>query len=106
MRENADQRTIEEQLAKIASELRQIKVVVVVLFIVSPVGLYLLAPLWDLILALGVVGFWVIVAIAGGLIVLFCVARLTGLHKTLQLKRDELARILSEHNRRADDTRA
>ncbi len=104
MPENAEQRAVEEQFARIASELKQIKVVLVLLLIVSPVGLHLLGNLTGLITALGVVGFWLAVAIGAGVIVLLCVARLTGLHKALELKQDELTRILREHAQHEDGT--
>lgn len=106
MRENAEQRAVEERLAKITSELRQIKVVLVVLFLVSPVGVYLFADFTHLIAALGVVGFWIAMAVAGGFVLLLCLSRLTKLHKTLELSQDELARILREHDRREGNTPA
>ena len=106
MRENAEQRAVEERLAKITSELRQIKVVLVVLFLVSPVGMYLFGDFTRLIAALGVVGFWIAMAVAGGFVLLLCLSRLTKLRKTLELSQDELERILREHDRREGNTPA
>jgi hypothetical protein len=104
MRENAEQRAAEEQLARIASELKQIKMVLVALVLVSPVGLYILTNFTDLIVGLGVIGFWITLVVAGGLVLLLSLSRLTGLHKTLALKQDELSRILKEHNSQHEDS--
>ena len=113
MYEKAEQRAsgsqldrIELQLSQVQMQLSQIKKLLIFLVIVSPVGLYCLATLIGGIPALGAFYFWIAIALAGGYVLLLCVARITGTHKTLRLGKDELERILKEHGQREDGTPA
>lgn len=100
MSENGEQRTVEDELRRIGSQLGQIKILVAILIIVSPLGLYCILKLINNLPALVVIGFGAAVIVGIGYVLVLCVARLTGTHKTLELKQDELARILKNHGPR------
>jgi uncharacterized sodium:solute symporter family permease YidK len=102
MRENAEQRTIQDELRRIGSQLGQIKILLAILIIVSPVGLYCIGKLMNNIPAVAVVAFWIAIALAVGYLLLLCIAKVTGTHKTLELKQDELTRILKKHGQQED----
>ncbi len=106
MQGKTEQKTVQDQLTRIESQIRQIKWLLVVLILVSPVGLHCLPNLMGAIGTLGVVGFWIAAAIVGGCLLLVFISRLAGLHRTLALKQDELARIMREHRQREDGTPA
>jgi type III secretory pathway component EscU len=94
---------IELQLSQARSELSVMKGMLIFLAIVSPIGVYCIVALIGGLHALGVL--WIAIPIVAGLLLLLLVARLTGMHKALRLKKDDLARILKEHDRRDDSTR-
>jgi hypothetical protein len=111
MNENAEQRPTRTQLDRIESQLSQvqmqlglIKKLLIFLVIVSPVGLYCIAALIGGLGTLGAAGLWIAIVLAAGYVLLLCIAKLTGMHKTLRLERTELAKILKEHGPREDGT--
>lgn len=69
-------------------------------------GLYFLSDLVGQFRTLGIVGVWIVLAVAAGDVLALCLFRLTGLHKTPELKHDELARTLKEHGRPKDGSHA
>ena len=105
MRENMEQRAVEDRLDRIESQLRQITIALIALLIMSPLGLFCLATFADALSVLG--AFWVAIALSvGGVLVLCIGVRKTRGRRMRQLELDLLEKALKDHQQREDGTPA